>query len=137
MVLRGLKPMRALDEEYVTVAEAATLLRVAPSTVRRWIREGDVPAYRIGRRRVALKRDDLSNLITAAGSAVETSTKVASDQKWEPRRLTPEEQQQALEVMDRARRHAAETTARRGGKLFPPSWITINEQRDERTRQLS
>jgi excisionase family DNA binding protein len=129
--------MRAVDEEFLTVAEAATLLRVAPSTVRRWIREGDVPAYRIGRRRVALKRDDLSNLITPAGSVAETNRKAVGDQKWEPRRLTPEEQQQALEALDRAQRHAEETRARRGGKLFPPSWITINEQRNERTRQLS
>jgi excisionase family DNA binding protein len=125
--------MRAVDEEFVTVAEAATPLRVAPSTVRRWIREGDVPAYRIGRRRVALKRDDLSNLITPARPGVE----LADDQDREPRRLTPEEQQRALEALDRAQRHAKETTARRGGKLFPPSWITINEQRDERTRQVS
>jgi hypothetical protein len=51
--------------------------------------------------------------------------------------LTPEEKQYALEAMDRAQRHAEETRVRRGGKLFPPSWITINEQRDERTRQLS
>lgn len=129
--------MRAVDEEFVTVAEAAQLLRVAPSTIRRWIREGEVPAYRIGRRRVALKRDDLSNLITPARPSLETSRNEAGDERWEPRRLTPEEQQQALEVMDRARRHAAEIQARRGGKLFPPSWITINEQRDERTRQLS
>jgi excisionase family DNA binding protein len=129
--------MRAVDEEFLTVAEAATLLRVAPSTIRRWIREGDVPAYRIGRRRVALKRDDLSNLITPAGPGMETSGKVVGDQTWEPRRLTPEEQRQALEALDRAQRHAEETRARRGGKLFPPSWITINEQRDERTRQLS
>jgi excisionase family DNA binding protein len=129
--------MSGVGEEYLTVAEAATLLRVAPSTIRRWIREGDVPAYRIGRRRVGLKRDDLSSLITPARPGVETSGKPADDQKWEPRRLTPEEQQRALEALDRARRHAAETTARRGGKLFPPSWITINEQRDERTRQLS
>jgi excisionase family DNA binding protein len=129
--------VRAVDEEFVTVAEAATLLRVATSTVRRWIREGDVPAYRIGRRRVALKRDDLSNLITPARPDVETSDKVVGDQKWEPRRLTPEEQQQALEIMDRIQQRAKEIQARRGGKLFPPSWITINEQRDERTRQLS
>jgi excisionase family DNA binding protein len=129
--------MRAVDEEYVTVAEAATLLRVAPSTVRRWIRDGDVPAYRIGRRRVALKRDDLSNLITPARHGIETGSEVVGDERWEPRRLTPEEQQQALEALDRAQRHAEETRARRGGKLFPPSWITINEQRDERTRQLS
>jgi len=129
--------MRAVDEEFVTVAEAAALLRVAPSTVRRWIREGDVPAYRIGWRRVALKRDDLSNLITPAGTSIETSDKVVGDHTWEPRRLTPEEQRQALEALDRAQRHAAEIQAQRGGKLFPPAWITINEQRDERTRQLS
>src|SRR5215211_296254 len=106
--------MSAVDEEYLTVAEAATLLRVATSTVRRWIRQGDVPAYRIGRRRVALKRDDLSNLITPAGPGRETSDEVAVDQKWEPRRLTPEEKQQALQAMDRARQHAAEIQARRG-----------------------
>lgn len=129
--------MRAIDEDYVTVAEAATLLRVATSTVRRWIREGDVPAYRIGRRRVALKRDDLSNLIIPTRPGAETSGNLVDNQTWEPRRLTPEEQQRALEALDRARRHAEETQARRGGKLFPPAWITINEQRDERTRQLS
>jgi excisionase family DNA binding protein len=129
--------MRTVDEEFLTVAEAATLLRVATSTIRRWIREGDVPAYRIGRRRVALKREDLTKLITPAQPDVETSGKVAGDQKWEPHRLTPEEKQYALEAMDRAQRHAEETRVRRGGKLFPPSWITINEQRDERTRQLS
>jgi excisionase family DNA binding protein len=129
--------MRALDEDYVTVAEAATLLRVATSTVRRWIRYGDVPAYRIGRRRVALRRDDLSNLITRARSRAETSSEVVGDPKWQPRRLTAEETQQALDALDRAQRHAEETRARRGGKLFPPAWITIGEQRDERTRQLS
>jgi excisionase family DNA binding protein len=131
--------MRALDEEFVTVAEAATLLRVAPSTVRRWIREGDVPAHRIGRRRVALRRADLARLITPARPGVETETKdiVAINEPVVGRRLTPEEVQQALDALDRAQRHAKETRARRGGKLFPPAWITINEQRDERTRQLS
>jgi excisionase family DNA binding protein len=129
--------MRALDEEHVTVAEAATLLRVAPSTIRRWIREGDVLAHRIGRRRVALRRADLARLIAPARPSPETKGNVAVDEPIVGRRLTPEEKQHALEVMERARRHAAKIQARRGGKLFPPSWITINEQRDERTRQLS
>ena len=62
--------MRAGDEEFFTVAEAATLLRVAPSTVRRWIREGDVLAHHIGRRRVALRRADLARLITPARQAL-------------------------------------------------------------------
>jgi excisionase family DNA binding protein len=129
--------MSAVDEEYLTVAEAATLLRVAPSTVRRWIREGDVPAHRIGRRRVALRRADLARLITPARPAAETKGDMAVNEPVVGRRLTLEEVKQALDALDRAQRHAKETRARRGGKLFPPAWITINEQRDERTRQLS
>jgi excisionase family DNA binding protein len=129
--------MSAVDEEYLTVAEAATLLRVAPSTIRRWIREGDVPAHRIGRRRVALRRADLTRLITPARTGMETSGEVAGDQKREPRRLTPEEKERALEAMDRLKELRKRTFEERGGKLFPPSWETINEMRDERTRQLS
>ena len=129
--------MRAVDEEYLTVAEAAKLLRVAPSTIRRWIRAGDVPAHRIGRRRVALRRADLARLITPARPGVETKGNVAVDEPLMGRRLTPEEKQRALDAMDRAQELAKRTLEERGGKLFPASWITINEQRDERTRQLS
>jgi excisionase family DNA binding protein len=129
--------MRAVDEEFLTVAEAAKLLRVAPSTVRRWIREGDVPAHRIGRRRVALRRADLGRLITPARPAADATDNVAVNEPVVGRRLTPEEKARALEAMDRAQALAKRTFEERGGKLFPPSWITINEQRDERTRQLS
>jgi len=131
----GAEPLRALDEEYE--AEAATLVRVAPSIVRPWIREGDVPAHRIGRRRVAPRRADLGRLIAPARPSPETKGNVAVDEPIVGRRLTPEEKQHALEVMDRIQQRAKEIQARRGGKLFPPAWITINEQRDERTRQLS
>jgi excisionase family DNA binding protein len=129
--------MRAVDEEFVTVAEAATLLRVAPSTVRRWIREGDVPAHRIGRRRVALRRADLARLITPARPTAETNGNPAAAEPVVGRRLTPEEKARALEAMDRLKELRKRTFEERGGKLFPPSWETINEMRDERTRQLS
>jgi excisionase family DNA binding protein len=129
--------MFTVDEDFVTVAEAATLLRVAPSTIRRWIREGDIPAHRIGRRRVALRRADLARLITPARPSAETKDKVVADEPIVGRRLTPEEKQRAREAMDRAQELAKRTFEERGGKLFPPAWITINEQRDERTRQLS
>jgi len=113
--------MLTVDEEFVTVAEAATLLRVAPSTIRRWIREGDVPAHRIGRRRVALRRADLARLIAPARPSPETKGNVAVDEPIVGRRLTPEEKQHALEVMDRIQQRAKEIQARRGGKLFPPA----------------
>lgn len=129
--------MPAIDEDFITVAEAATLLRVAPSTVRRWIRQGDVPAYRIGQRRVALRRGDLATLITPTQPAIKAGGTQAGGEPVEIRRLTPEERQRGLEAMDRLKELRKRTLAERGGKLFPPSWETINEMRDERTRQLS
>lgn len=126
----------ALDEEYLTVAEAATLLRVAPSTIRRWIREGDLPAYRLGRRRVGLRRDDLSRLITPArpGSVpVRDETDVG---KIRNRKLTPEEKQRGLEAMERIRKLNEEILARRGGEPFPDSLEIIHKMREERTREL-
>jgi excisionase family DNA binding protein len=128
--------MHTLDEEYVTVAEAATLLRVNPSTIRRWIRQGDLPAYRIGQRRVALKRADLAKQITPARAGGEQGGKLAGVERPQIRQLTPEEQRRGLAALERAERRQREILARRDGKPFPPSWETLNELRDDRSRQL-
>ena len=129
--------MRAIEDEYLTVSEAAALLRVAPSTIRRWIREGDVPAYRLGRRRVALKRDDLATLISPVQLGKPMSHEMAGDEHAQIRQLTPEEKLRALEAMEQATALRKRTLADRGGKLFPPAWETLAELRDERTRQIS
>jgi excisionase family DNA binding protein len=127
--------MHAIDEEYLTVTEAASLLRVASSTIRRWIRQGDLPAYRIGKRRVALRREDLNALITPARSVSEIPHyKIYTDLSEVPK-LTTEEIEQALEAMERAVRHSKEIFARRG-KQVPSSGELLREIRDERTRQL-
>jgi excisionase family DNA binding protein len=128
--------MHATDEEYLTVAEAATLLRVAPSTIRRWIREGDVPAHRIGRRRLALKRTDLSNLITPARVHSEPVRYETDIEKIKARKLTPEEKRRGLEAMERLRKLNEEIMARRGGVPFRNSLEIIHEMREERDRQL-
>ncbi|MGH2617424.1 MAG: helix-turn-helix domain-containing protein [Thermomicrobiales bacterium] len=128
--------MHALDEEYLTVTEAATLLRVAPSTVRRWIREGDIRAYRLGQRRIGIRRTDLDALVTPVHPGAERVSEMTGDEQTAIRRLTPEEIQRGLEALERARVLREEITARRGGKPFPPSWEILNELRDERTRQL-
>jgi excisionase family DNA binding protein len=163
--VRGIGLMTTQEDEYVTVTEAATQLRVAPSTIRRWIREGGVPAYRLGQRRVVLRRTDLGGLITPIRPDAESvGSESDSEQPETPeemprteamelldeirqeaaerrehvdiRRPTPEEIQQAREAMARARKSREEITARRGGEPFPPSWMILNELRDERTRQL-
>lgn len=85
---------------------------------------------------MALKRADLATLITPAQSGTETTDEPAIDARAEIRRLTPEEKQRGLAAMERAQELRQQILAQRGGKLFPPSWKTLNELRDERTRQL-
>lgn len=131
--------MQTIDQEYLTVAEAAALLRVAPSTVRRWIREGDLPAYRLGRRRVGLRRHDLSQLVQPVRAEEAPSHDTAEDDDLERirrRTLTDKEVERGLGAMDRAERHANELQDARGGELFPDSSEVIHRMRQERTRQL-
>lgn len=130
--------MHAIDDEYLTVAEAATRLRVAASTMRRWIRQGDVPAYRIGKRRVALKQADLDALITPTQpERAKRHYVIHTDASpSEIRKLTPEEVQRGLEALERAQQHAKELLARRGGKPLRPTLEIIHEMREERTREL-
>lgn len=147
----GVFTMGALEQDFVTVGEAASLLRVSPATVRRWIREGDVPAYHLGPRRVALRRSDLTGLITPIRSGIAYDSGRSGDPQTalfpgeakhpavptEIRRLTPEEVQRGRDVLKRARELREELTARRGGERFSSSWEIISEMRDDRIRQLT
>ncbi|KKS96367.1 MAG: hypothetical protein UV73_C0011G0039 [Candidatus Gottesmanbacteria bacterium GW2011_GWA2_43_14] len=37
------------EEQILTLQETAALLKVSQATLRRWIRSGQIPAFRIGR----------------------------------------------------------------------------------------
>lgn len=127
--------MHAVDEEYLSVAEAADRLRVAPSTIRRWIREGDLPAFRIGRRRVGLKRGDLDRLVTPVRTTAYENqmSRITTD---EPRRFTAEERRRGLEIMAELEQMAKAITAERGAP-FPSSTELLAQLREERMRQLT
>ena len=50
------------DELFLTVEEVADQLRVSTQTVRRWVKEGELPGYRVGRC-FRVKRADLERWI--------------------------------------------------------------------------
>ena len=129
--------MTTLVEDYATIDEAAALMRVAPSTIRRWIREGTLPAFRVGQRRLAVKRTDLADLIRPAGTDRENGGGATDVDRFVRRRLTPEEQERGLAAFERAQRLSRQILERRGGQPFPPSWQVLDELRDERSRQLT
>ena len=65
-------------EALVTEGEAASLLRVSLTSVRRWRREGRGPVYRKMGRSVRYRRDDLADFVASA-RCMETG--------WRSRRL--------------------------------------------------
>jgi excisionase family DNA binding protein len=125
----------ALDEEYLTVGQAADLLRVNKSTIRRWIAQDLLPAYRVGQRRVALKRADVAHLITPARPAAAKGG-VISPEAESVSPLTPEEQARGLAAIEDLQRLHQELDAKYGRRLRAPSWKLVQAARDERERQL-
>ncbi len=126
--------MRLIEERYVSVAQAAELLRVSRSTLWRWISQGDLPAYRFGHRRVLIKQNDLERLL----APVATKKGGTIDQR-EPVQSLPMSSTEAadqLTVVEGARALQDRLLARRGGVLFPPSSDDLRELRDERDADL-
>jgi excisionase family DNA binding protein len=49
-------------DEFLTVAEVAATLKLNQQTVRNWIDQGSLPAFRVGRR-VRIKRSDFERIL--------------------------------------------------------------------------
>jgi excisionase family DNA binding protein len=116
------------DRDLVTVPEAARLLRVSTSTVRRLIDRGQLPSYRVGQRSVRLNRRELSRAL----SPLPPSRPVVLPK---PRKMTPEEWEAQGRGLEKARELRERELERRGGVLWPSAVDWINEAREERTRQ--
>ncbi len=126
-------------DEYLTIGQAATLLQVSQSTVRRWIAQDELPAYRVGQRKVRLKRTDLGRLITPMKRDQKGGVMrhVEADQQLAQFGITPvtnEQKQRALVVVAEAKRLQKELKAKYG--LFDDSTEVLRELREERTQQL-
>jgi excisionase family DNA binding protein len=50
------------EDEFLTVADVATILRLNQMTVRNWIDQGYLPAFRVGRR-IRILRSDLEQFL--------------------------------------------------------------------------
>lgn len=50
-------------ERVLTIKETANWLLVHPGTIRRWIRDGSLPAFRIGKRNIGIRRQDALALL--------------------------------------------------------------------------
>jgi excisionase family DNA binding protein len=132
---------RVLDDEYITVAEAAKALKVSQSTIWRWVNSGELPAHRVGQRGVRLKSTELTRLISPARQGVRKGgvrIELQMERERLSRPMTKEEKEGALAALDAVEQLAKEILARHGLERFTPSSAELlNESREERTRQFS
>ena len=71
--------MVSSEDEFLTVADIANRLKLNQQTIYNWIDRGQLPAVRVGARRVRVRRSDLDALL-AAGETQSRSTE--ADAAW-------------------------------------------------------
>lgn len=60
------------DPDLLTLAEGGELIGVSPHTIRNWIRQGRLPAYRFGHRTLRVRRAELLEMAQTVGTATTT-----------------------------------------------------------------
>lgn len=123
------------SEPYLTVAQAAEQLSVHPSTIRRWIDRGRLPAYRLGEKRIGVRPSDLARVVAPRAARPEHGARETQPNRIVIPPLTKEEQRRGLQALAELERLGA-TIAARHGTFSPESWELLNQSRDERTRDL-
>jgi excisionase family DNA binding protein len=110
------------------------VLQVSTTSMRRWLRQGRLPSYRVGPRGIRIRREDLDRVVIPVRPAVEPAENEAG--RPSIRRLTEEERRRGYEALEASRRLGERMRARRGGQPFAESWPMIREAREERSKQL-
>lgn len=125
--------MTAVDQrDYYTVPEAARELDVNPSTVWRWISAGELPAHRVGRRNIRIRKGDLQWVV----KPVRPEPSEAPPRGSEPMTIEQWQNRQPPTPEEIAKRHAAvaRILANREGRSIAPltTGDLIRQVRDER-----
>ncbi len=126
------------NDIYLTIAEAAKLVKVHKSTIQRLIARGQLPAYRVSERGVRVKQVELERALTPASKTVEkggVGMHIVERALDRPR--TAQQRRQALAALDGARKLRDAILAKRGGVPFEDSSELIREMREERSRELA
>lgn len=125
-------------DQLIPVSQAATLLAVHISTLRRWIRQGKLPAYRVGDKGIRVHYGDVLRLLTPlpAGTPQKGRHVKATEEAAVTRCLTKEEQTRGLAALGELRRLRVKDLKRRGGKPYPDASDLIEQMREERTSGL-
>ena len=97
---------QAAERDFYSIAQAAKLLGVSPSTVWRWIEADRLPAYRVGPKNIRIKKEDLEKAIQptrSAGKEEPMKEVVPARSTLMVRPLSEEERQRGLRALREAK----------------------------------
>jgi len=130
------------QDEFITVSEAAKALRVSVPTIKRWLKDGRIPAYHLGPRYIRIRRADLSRVVTP----------VREEVSWMPdrplRELAPIPTTLTVKPLtgaqiaqlDKAIQGTQEVIemirTRRNGEPLASSWPILHEIREDRAKRF-
>jgi excisionase family DNA binding protein len=118
--------------DYVSVPEAARLLAVSPSTVWRWIERGDLPAARIGRRRIKIRRTDIQQVVSPAKTTATFNGQRMTVDQLRAQKSQQEAIERDLTFLKDAAAFGDALAAKYPDLVSRPSWEIIRELRDRR-----
>ena len=86
-------------DEYLTVAEIASELKLNQQTIRNWIDQGSLRAVRVGARRVRVLRSDLDRVLAEGATAPAVEDRAGGDPVGEVRRRLDPAVQRARDAL--------------------------------------
>lgn len=129
-------------DDFLTVPETAELLKVSSVTVSRWLKQGRLPAYRVGPRAVRIRRIDVQELLTPAAANSDEETRAVSSRgrptsSDSTAAMSPvstlDEQLAVLEELAALRDRIL---ARRKGRTFASASDEVTKTRQKRRKRL-
>lgn len=118
-----------VSDDLLNVTDAAKRLQVSQSTIWRWIRSGELPAHRVGPKRVRLRIADLDRIVTPLTRRREA---VTTDLSNVARTLSDEDAARLDAAIEKSKSYKSRIL-----HGYPtPSWILIREARIQRTAAL-
>lgn len=128
--------------ELLTVQETAQMLKVTPTTVRRYITAGWLPAVKVGRG-VRVHKEAVIDLLSPIAPKrpnvpdQEKGGHMPEIEHLTVPPLTEEETQAVLAAIEQSKRERADLAAKYRAVPVPSSLELLDEEREQRTRELS
>src|SRR5215211_5666680 len=119
----------APELDLLTMREAAELLRVSEVTVARWLKQGRLPAYRVGPRAVRVRRADVERMVEPVSPRLRAHVQPEAEPTTASQRPSDADYERGLQALLELRELGERIVARRGGKPLSDSAELIRSER--------